>query len=119
MICDRWEVVIVPFPFTDRAAAKRRPALTLSDRAFNQHGHTILAMITSAAHSAWPGDCVMRDFTAAGLTVPCVIRLKVFTLDNRLLVRRAGTLSAADRKAATRAVKNALWPRPSRLASPK
>lgn len=119
MICERWEVVIVPFPFTDRTAAKRRPALTLSDRAFNQHGHTILAMITSAAHSAWPGDCPIGDFAAAGLTVPCVLRLKVFTLDNRLLLRKAGTLSAADRKAATRAIKNALWPRTSRGAPPK
>lgn len=109
MICERWDVVIVPFPFTDRAATKRRPALTLSGKAFNAHGYTILAMITSASHSAWPGDCAVKDLSPAGLTANCVIRLKVFTLDNRLMLRKSGSLSDIDRKAATRAIRSTLF----------
>jgi mRNA interferase MazF len=35
MTCDTWDVVVVPFPFTDSPASKRRPALVLSLRAFN------------------------------------------------------------------------------------
>jgi len=48
---DRFAVVRVPFPFTDPNAAKNRPALVLSDRdAFNAPaGHSVMAMITSAA----------------------------------------------------------------------
>ena len=30
---EAYDVVVVPFPFSDRAASKRRPALVLSDRA--------------------------------------------------------------------------------------
>lgn len=99
MICEQWHVVVVPFPFTERAGEKRRPALVLSDRSFNRRGHTILAMITSAAHSRWPGDRPLEDLTSAGLRSPCLVRLKVFTLDNRLLVKKIGRLGPADRRA--------------------
>lgn len=94
-----FDVVVVPFPFTDRQASKRRPALVLSSQAFNdQARHAVLAMITSAEQSAWPGDCALRDLTAAGLASPCVTRLKLFTLDERLILRVCGHLAAADQR---------------------
>src|SRR5260221_8947844 len=91
-ICDPWDVVVVPFPFTDRRDAKRRPALCLSARSFNRNGHVVLAMITSSAHDPWPGDHVIQDFTSAGLQQSCRVRLKIFTIDARLLIRRLGSL---------------------------
>ena len=56
---ERFAVVRVPFPFTDRVPSKNRPALVLSDRmAFNAPaGHSVMAMITSAANAPWPLDC--------------------------------------------------------------
>ena len=98
MICDGWDVVVVPFPFSDRAAGKRRPALVLSESVFNRAGHTILAMITTRSHHPWPGDCSLEDHDEAGLPLPCLVRLKLFTLDNRVILRRIGHLSDADRK---------------------
>jgi mRNA interferase MazF len=106
--CDLWDVVVVPFPFTDRPADKRRPALVCSRRNFNQNGNTILAMITSTAHAPWPGDKPVKDYQAAGLHVPCIVRLKLFTLDNRLILKRIGALSAADRKQVSGALRNVL-----------
>ncbi len=98
MICEPWQVVIVPFPVTDRSQTKRRPALVLSQTRFNRRGHSILSMITSAAHEPWPGDAPLTDLVSAGLQSPCLVRLKIFTLDNRFMLRRIGTLAAADRK---------------------
>jgi mRNA interferase MazF len=97
VICDPWDVVIVPFPFTDKAGVKRRPALVLSATVFNENGHTVFAMITTKSHSPWPGDTVITALATAGLHTPCLVRLKLFTLDNQLLVRRSGHLSEADR----------------------
>lgn len=97
VICEPWHVVIVPFPFTDRRATKKRPALVLSQKTFNRNGHTILAMITSAAHAPWPGDVHVTDLAAAGLTRPCLVRFKLFTLDNRFIERPTGRLAGADR----------------------
>ena len=98
MICEPWDVVVVPFPFTNRREAKRRPALVVSQQAFNRRGHSVLAMITSAAQSAWPGDSRIEDVPAAGLSHPCIVRLKLFTLDNRFILKKAGRLSEADRR---------------------
>ena len=93
-----FEVVRVPFPFTDRGAAKNRPALVLSDpQAFGvPSGHSVMAMITSASNAPWPLDCAVRDLQSAGLPSPSVVRFKLFTLDHRLVRGEIGKLSEAD-----------------------
>lgn len=103
-------VVRVPFPFTDRDAAKIRPALILSSAdAFNTPaGHSVLAMITSARHSAWPLDVPIRDLGAAGLPAPSLVRMKLFTLDHALIRGRLGRLGPADASAVRTALKQLL-----------
>ena len=96
MICNQWDVVVVPFPFTDKPDAKRRPALVLSKTAFNRSGYTVMSMITTRDHREWPGDSDIEEYTAAGLNLQCRVRLKVFTLDNRLLLKKIGRLSDND-----------------------
>lgn len=110
---ERFAVVRVPFPFTDRQAQKRRPALVLSQSVFQQAcGHLLLAMITSARQSAWPLDWPIEDLQAAGLPQPCVVRLKLFTLDERLVLGRLGALAAADRSAVAAQLSKLLPPAP-------
>ena len=105
MTFDAGDVVVVPFPFTDRVAAKRRPALVLSqDESFGAAGHGVMAMIISARHSRWPLDVEIVDRQSAGLTVPCLVRMKLFTLDHRFVERRMGRLGSADRANVTKAL---------------
>jgi mRNA interferase MazF len=99
---ESFAVVRVPFPFSDRQANKRRPALVLSDPSFQQHsGHLLLAMITSARQSAWSLDWPIEDLKAAGLGQACLVRLKLFTLDERLVLGAVGTLAPRDRAGVT------------------
>jgi len=95
---ERFDVVGVPLPFTDRQATKHRPALILSDGVlFNGVvGHSVMAMITSAGHEAWPLDCAISDLSAAGLPVASVVRWKLFTLDHHLIRGVLGRLSETD-----------------------
>lgn len=95
---ERFAVVRVPFPFTDRTTTKNRPALVLSDAsAFNTPaGHSVMAMITSQANPPWPLDCPLSDLSSAGLPAPSKVRFKLFTLDHRLVRGEIGRLSAAD-----------------------
>jgi len=95
---DRYAVVRVPFPFTDRTATRNRPALVLSDSvAFNTPaGHSVMAMITSEGNPPWPLDCALADLAAAGLPAPSKVRFKLFTLDHRLVRGEIGKLAPAD-----------------------
>ena len=98
MAFERFTVVRVPFPFTDRNATKNRPALVLSDAAsFNTPaGHSVMAMITSQGNAPWPLDCPVADLKAAGLPAPSLVRFKLFTRDHRLVRGELGMLSATD-----------------------
>jgi mRNA interferase MazF len=96
-ICERFDVVVVPFPFVDAPQAKPRPALVLSTRPFNAaNGHTVLAMITRAMATRWPSDRRIIDLAPTGLNVSSVVRWKIFTLDNRIIRRRIGSLGGDD-----------------------
>lgn len=103
---DEYDVVVVPFPFTDLTASKRRPALVLSHAtAFNDPaGHSVMAMITCAVHAGWPHDVRIRDLGPAGLPSPSLVRFKLFTLDHRLVLRCAGRLSSRDQASVRRAL---------------
>jgi mRNA interferase MazF len=98
-----FDVVRVPFPFTDKKTSKNRPALILSDAdAFNvPSGHAVMAMITSAQNTAWPLDCTITDLTAAGLPAASVVRCKFFTLDERLVSGVLGKLATKDQQSVT------------------
>jgi mRNA interferase MazF len=99
VICEQFEVVTVPFPFTDSSVTKRRPALVLSNAAaFNTLvGRSVMAMITTATHSPWVLDVPISNLEEAELKVPSVIRMKLFTLDHTLILKRIGHLVASDR----------------------
>jgi mRNA interferase MazF len=95
---EAYDVVVVPFPFTDRDASKRRPALVLSDpQVFGEKvGHSVLAMITSQKNAPWPLDVPILDLDSAGLPSPSKVRMKLFTLDHKLIVRKSGRLDPKD-----------------------
>ena len=105
-----FEVVAVPFPFTDRNADKRRPALVLSDDSqFNRlSDHAVLAMITSQKNPDWPLDTKITGKRQAGLPAPSKIRMKLFTIDNRLIVKKIGMLTDNDKKAVVTALQRLL-----------
>jgi mRNA interferase MazF len=104
---DGFDVVRVPFPFTDRKAEKIRPALVVSDRAaFNRPaGHSVMAMITSAGHAPWPLDVPISDLKSAGLPAPSIVRFKLFTLDHRLVRGKLGRLGEGDRAKMQKAIR--------------
>jgi len=105
---DRFDVVVVPFPFTDRTTSKRRPALVISsaDKFNKTVGQSVLAMITSAKNSDWPLDTDITDLDSAGLPSSSIVRMKLFTLDDQLIIRKAGSLSSQDQKRISNSLKD-------------
>jgi mRNA interferase MazF len=95
-----FDIVVVPFPYADRLAEKRRPTLVVSAPALQkQYGLVWLMMITSADNPAWDCDVAISDLKLAGLPAPSVVRpAKIATVDATRILRRIGKLSAKDAK---------------------
>ena len=100
VIFEVWDIVKVPFPYTDRPVRQRRPALVIAaDEIEAAHGLIWLIMITSAENRGWPDDVRISDLPAAGLPAPSIVRLaKIATVDAGD-AQRLGTLPMADREA--------------------
>ncbi len=100
MIYEPFDVVVVPFPFTDSSRSKRRPALVLSQKSEfgNLVEHSVLAMITSHKNDSWPLDVLIEHKNSSGLASPSVVRMKLFTLDHRFILRKIGHLAKSDQQ---------------------
>ncbi len=81
--CDVWDVVKVPFPYTNRPVQQHRPALVIAQH--KEAGSPALAwvlMITSAAHRRWTGDIEISDLATAGLPAASIVRsAKIATIE--------------------------------------
>jgi mRNA interferase MazF len=94
----QFDVVVVPFPYANRLAVKRRPALVLSNAGMHREfGLVWLAMITSAENRRLSCDIEIGDLTAAALPAQSLVRpVKIATVETTRIVRRLGNLSAED-----------------------
>lgn len=91
-----FDVVVVPFPYADRLAEKRRPALVISNRKLALHPVIWVAMITSTANEPWSSDVEIADLKRAGLPALCVVRpAKIACIDPARVDRRLGRLDKA------------------------
>ena len=76
------DIVLVPFPFTDQSAAKKRPAVVISSAAYQRERPDLIIMaITSQVRSAQAfGEVVVQDWQGAGLLKPSAIKPVVATI---------------------------------------
>jgi mRNA interferase MazF len=88
------DVVVLPFPFSDLSANKKRPALVIA--APQTYDDLILCMITSrSAKDASAISLTAEDFDDGRLPHDSYIRPnRLFTADATIILRTAGRLSA-------------------------
>ena len=100
------DIVLVPFPFTDQAAAKQRPAVVVSNAAYNRAKPDLLLMaVTSQLRAtAALGEIWIGQWQAAGLLKPSAVKPVFATIEQRLVIRRLGTLATADQAALRQAI---------------
>jgi mRNA interferase MazF len=106
---DAFDIVVVPFPYADRLAEKRRPALVISNRKLAPFGLIWVAMITSADNAPWSCDVDIADLARAGLPAPSVVRpAKIACIEPARIERRAGRLDKATARAVAQKLKGFL-----------
>ena len=103
------DVVVVPFPYADRLAEKRRPALVVSGPSLARFRLLWVVMITSAENRAWSCDVPVGDLRRAGLPAPSVVRpAKIACIEPSRVLRRAGRLDRAAMAAIARQLRGFL-----------
>ncbi len=95
-----FDIILVPFPFSDLTAVKKRPCLILCVlRPKGLDAHYVVSMMTSSiAGIGFPFDVTLEDWKKAGLPKKTIVRLaKLVTIDAFLVRKQIGRLSANDR----------------------
>lgn len=92
------DVVLVPFPFTDQSGTKKRPAVIVSSSGYNANRRDLIIMaITSQVRAPLGfGEAILADWQATGLIKQSVMKPIFTTIEQGLVVRTMGKLSAAD-----------------------
>jgi mRNA interferase MazF len=99
------DVVLVPFPFTDQSATKRRPAVIISNADYhNAYIDVIVMAITSQARASSVGEVTVTRWREAGLLKPSTIKPVITTLDPMLILRKLGELATEDQEALITAI---------------
>ncbi len=92
--CSRNDVVLVRYPFTDLSGSKVRPAIVVS--APHPSQDVFIVPLTSRTDSLLEGEFGLSQWKAAGLNVPTAMKRGLYTVHETLVLRRVGTLAAAD-----------------------
>jgi mRNA interferase MazF len=92
------DVVLVPFPFTSQATSKQRPAVIVSNSDYNRTKPDVVLMAITSQFRPSPalGEVWLQDWQAAGLIKPSAVKPVFATLEQALVIRRLGALSARD-----------------------
>jgi mRNA interferase MazF len=95
---DFGDVLLVPFPFTNLAASKRRPAVVVSNRAYSMVRQDVVIMAVTSQFRADPNliETPVTQWQSAGLLKPSTIKPVFATLEQALVLRRLGSLENAD-----------------------
>jgi mRNA-degrading endonuclease toxin of MazEF toxin-antitoxin module len=91
-------IVLVPFPFTDQTASKRRPAVVVSSRAYNLARPDLIVMAVTSQLRPTPalGEVWISQWQQAQLLKPSAVKPVFATIEQRLVIRQLGTLQPDD-----------------------
>ena len=100
------DVLVLPFPYSDRLAEKRRPAVVVSTASLERnHGLVWVAMITSDRGKRLTDDVVITQLAKAGLPSASLVRpTKLATIEPARVIRVAGALTKADLQSVSTAI---------------
>ena len=95
---DFGDVVLVPFPFTNQAGVKQRPAVVVSSAEYADARPDIVIMaITSQVRPVLGhADYVIADWQGAGLLKASLVKPVLATIEQSLVRRVLGRLADAD-----------------------
>lgn len=105
------DVVAVAYPYVERAATRRAPAVVIALPPSGIRRPLLwVMMITSADNRRWPGDVDIGDLAATGLPMPSVIRPAKIAVIEQRQIEKKGHLAPPDAELLRRAMETMLHP---------
>jgi mRNA interferase MazF len=100
------DIVLVRFPFTNQSTFKQRPAVVVSNRAYNSSKPDVVIMaVTSQVHSPSSlGEVRISQWQAAHLLKPSAIKPVFATIEQNLILKRLGALDSSDQAGLRQAI---------------
>lgn len=95
------DIILVPFPFTDQTTSKKRPAVVVSSKAYNNDRPDIILMAVTSQmrHLGKTGEAEVANWKEAGLIKPSLMKPILTTIEKNLVLKKLGQLSQKDRHA--------------------
>jgi len=104
-----WDVILVPFPFTDLSLNKRRPAVVISCGMYNDSGDLVIGFLTSNLYgTSRLGDYELENYLQAGLPLPTRFRAKFASISGEIVVKKLGSLTTGDCTAISASIRDVL-----------
>jgi len=94
MTYKQWDIILIPFPFTNLRGLKKLPALIISPDNFNNNESDLIFAFLTSNISTTPciGDYHLKYWKSAGLPKPTKFKLKIATIVKTVVVKRLGQL---------------------------
>lgn len=107
---DFGDVVLVSFPYTNQIGDKKRPAVVVSQLHYARFRPDLVLMPITSQIRPSPGfaELLLADWQNANLLKPSVVKPVFATLEQILVVRQLGQLSAADKAGLRLVIRQAL-----------
>lgn len=93
----KWDIVLVPFLFTNLKSTKKRPALIISPDKYNSGADLVIMIITSNISSfGRTGDYIIQNWKESGFPKPSMTRMKFATIEKSIVIKKIGRLHKND-----------------------
>ena len=88
------DIVLIPVPFSDLSASKKRPVLVLSNNNYNTNKPDMIVVAITSNLTQQGIPISSSDMVTGQLPKPSIIRSdKVYTLDQSIVIKSIGHLS--------------------------
>ena len=91
MNCSRNDVVLLPIRFTDLTSRKVRPAIIVGRKGTD----LFLVPVSSVLFNT---DFLLKEWQGAGLNAPSGVKAQLATVEERLVLKIIGAVTAVDRQ---------------------
>jgi len=100
---NKFDVIVVKFPFASSLKYKARPAVVISTGEYNANSRntSIIMAISSQTETKLGLEPIMEEWQSAGLLKKSILKASVATIENDFIITKLGTLSKKDQSVLT------------------